>query len=86
MKLEIFKTYIITHQKIGFICFSMFLLDASIFFDKKSHMSLCLYINYCGLNNLTIKNHYSFSFIDKFLDCPSYVKQFTQLDLTNAYY
>ena len=43
-------------------------------------------MDYWGLNNLIIKNWYLLPLIGKLLDWLSRVKQFTQLDLINAYY
>ena len=56
MELETLKTYIETHLKPGFIWPSKFFAGASILFNKKPDSSLCLYVNYQGLKNLTIKN------------------------------
>lgn len=46
VKLEIFKTYIKTHQKTEFISPSKSFADTSILFDKKPNGSFYLYINY----------------------------------------
>ncbi len=86
VELETLKAYIKIHLKIEFIRPSKSLAGAPILFDKKPDHSLCLYMNYRGLNNLTIKNWYPFSLIGEALDCLGRAKQFIQLDLTNAYY
>ena len=80
------KTYIKTHLKTGFIWPSKFLAGVLILFDKKSDSSLCLCINYQGLNNLTIKNQYLLPLINKSLDQLGRAKRFTQLDLTSGYH
>ena len=58
VELETLKTYIKTNLANGFIKPSKFLAEAPIFFDKESDGSLQLFINYWGLNNLSIKNRY----------------------------
>lgn len=68
IELETLKTYIKTNLKSEFIQTSMSLDRAPIFFDKKSDGSFCLYVNYQGLNNFTIKKRYLLSFVWNFLD------------------
>ncbi len=68
VKLEILKVYIETHLKTRFIRSFKFLIDASIFFDKKPDGSFYLYIDYQSINNLTIKNQYFFLLIGEVLD------------------
>ncbi len=86
VELETLKAYIKTHLKIGFIRPSKSLAGAFILFDKKSDDSLHLYVDYQGLNNLTIKNWYRFLLIKEVLDCLGRAKRFTQLDLTSVYH
>ena len=80
------KIYIEIHLKTGFIWPSKSLASALILFDKKLDGSLCLCIDYWGLNNLTIKNRYSLPLIRESLDRLGQAKRFTQLDLTSTYY
>ncbi len=68
VELETLKTYIETHLKTGFIQPFKSPADTLIFFDQKSDGSFCFYINYWGLNNLSIKNQYPLSLINKALD------------------
>ena len=86
VELETLSAYIETHLKTGFIRPSKSPADAPIFYDKKPDGSLRLYVNYQGLNNLTIKNRYPWPLIGKSLDQLGYTKRFTQLDLTSAYH
>ena len=58
VELEILKTYIETYLKTGFIQPFKSPAGAPILFDKKPDGSFRLYIDYRGLNNLTIKNRY----------------------------
>ena len=57
-QLEILKTYIKTHLKIGFIWSSKSPASTPILFNKKPDGSFRLCVDYRGLNNLTIKNQY----------------------------
>ena len=68
VELKIFKTYIETNVANGFIWASKLLAGAPILFICKSNSSFCLYINYCRLNNFTIKNLYPFPLINKSLN------------------
>ncbi len=86
IELETLKTYIKTHLKTRFIWPSKSLARALIFFDKKLDGSLCLCINYQGLNNLIIKDRYLLPLIDKFLDQLGRAKRFIQLDLISIYH
>ena len=86
VELEILKTYIKTNLANSFIWPSKFPADAPILFVHKRNGSLQLWVNYQGLNNLTIKNKYPLMLIDESLDRLGRAKQFTQLDLTSAYY
>ena len=86
VELETLKAYIETHLKTGFIRPFKSPAGALIFFNKKLDSSFCLCVDYRGLNNLTIKNWYFFLLIGEALDRLDRVKQFTQLDLTSAYY
>ncbi len=86
VELETLKTYIETYLKTGFIRPSKSSARAPIFFDKKFDGSFYLSVNYQDLNNLTIKNQYPQPLIGEALNCLGQAKQFTQLDLTSAYY
>ena len=68
VELETLKAYIEIHLMTGFFRPSKSPISAPIFFDKNSYGSLCLCVNYRGLNNLTIKNQYPLSLIGKSLD------------------
>ena len=56
VKLETLKVYIENYLANRFIRPSKSLARAPILFDKKLDDSLRLFVNYQGLNNLTIKN------------------------------
>ena len=86
VKLEMLKTYIKTNLANGFICSSISPARASILFDRKSNRSLCLYVDYWDLNNISIKNEYPLSLVGESLNWLGRAKWFTQFDLTNAYH
>ena len=77
VKLETLKTYIETHLKTRFIRPFKSLAGALILIDKKPDGSLCLCVDYWGLNNLTIKNQYLLPLIGELLDRLSWAKRFT---------
>lgn len=56
VELETLMAYIKTHLKTRFIGLSNSPADAFIFFNKKLDGSFYLFVDYQGLNNLTIKN------------------------------
>ena len=86
VELETLKTYIETNLANGFIRASKSPAGAPILFVRKPNGSLCLCVDYRGLNNLTIKNWYPLPLIGKSLDRLGQAKRFTQLDLTSAYH
>ena len=86
VELETLKTYIEINLANGFIWPFKSLAKVLIVFDRKPDGSLCLCVDYWGLNNLTIKNQYPLPLIGESLDWLGQAKQFTQLDLTNAYH
>ena len=45
-----------------------------------------LYVNYKGLNKITIKNRYLLPLFSELLERLSYAKIFSKLDLRNVYY
>ncbi len=86
MELETLKTYIKNNLASGFIRPSKSPARVPILFDKKLSGSLRLFVDYRGLNNLTIKNRYPLPLVGELLDQLGRARRFTQLDLTNAYY
>ena len=86
VKLESLKTYIKANLASGYIRLSKSPAGASILFVRKKDSSLCLCVDYRGLNNLTIKNCYLLPLMGESFNYLGRAKRFTQLDLTNAYY
>ncbi|MCO5602137.1 hypothetical protein L7F22_056265 [Adiantum nelumboides] len=59
---------------------------APVLFQKKKDGTLRLYIDYRGLNQVTVKNNYPLPCIDKLLDRLHGLKVFTKIDLRSGYY
>ena len=76
VKLETLKTYIKANPASSFIRPSKYPAGIPIIFIQKKNSSLCLCVDYQGLNNLTIKNCYSLHLIGKLLDCLGFIKRF----------
>ena len=86
VELKTFKTYIKINLANSFIKASKLLADAPILIVCKSNAIFCLYVNYQRVNNFTIKNLYLLLLIEEFLNWLNWAKQFTYLDLINAYH
>ena len=86
VELKTLKTYIKINLANGFIRPFKSPTRAPILFDRKPDRNFHLCIDYWGLNNLIIKNQYLLPLISESLNQYGWAKQFTQLDLTNAYY
>ena len=86
VEFEILKAYIKINLANGFIRPSKSPASTPILFDRKLNSFLRLYINYQGLNNLTIKNWYPLPLIKKLLDRLGRARRFIQLKLINAYH
>ena len=80
------KTYIKANLASSFIRPSKSPAGALIPFVWKKNSSLHLFVDYRGLNNLTIKNCCLLLLIGELLTRLGCAKHFTQLDLTNAYH
>lgn len=65
MGLEILRANIKTYLKTGFVQLLKFLVGALILFNKKLDSNFCLFVNYQGSDNLTIKNQYFLLLIGK---------------------
>ncbi len=77
VELKTFKAYIKNNLANSFIKSSKSPAGAPILFEKKSDKSLRLFVDYRGLNNLTIKNQYPLVLVGKLLDRLRRVRHFT---------
>ena len=75
LKFKMLKTYIIINLANGFIYFFKLPARAFIFFNQKLDGSFCLFVNYWGLNNLTIKKNL-LVLIGELLDQFNWTKRF----------
>ena len=80
------QTFIDEHLSYGFIKQSTSAHGAPVLFVRKKDGSLCLCINYRGLNKLTKKDHYPLPLISDLLDSPSKAKIYSKIDLRHAYH
>ena len=80
-ELLMLQKYLKKHLFKGFIQVSSFSAVFSIIFVKKSEGGLCLCVDYCDLNNLTVKNRYSLPLIRETLNLLTSSVIFTKLDI-----
>jgi len=85
-RLKILQEYLLKNLTLSKICKFISLVDILILFVLKSDNNLKLYVYYCNLNIITIKNKCSLSLIKKTLNCLIDVAYFTKLNLRNTYY
>jgi hypothetical protein len=85
-ELKILKNYLNENLKKGYIQRSINSAGAPILFVSKKKGELRLYVNYRGLNKITIKNRHSLSLIGKILNRLNGIAIYTKLDLKNIYY
>jgi len=83
---DILQEYFLKNLILNRICKFINFVDTLILFVSKSDNNLKLYIDYCNLNIITIKNKYSLFLIEKTLNCLIDVVYFTKLDFKNIYY
>lgn len=76
IKLQILKTYTRADLAISFIRYIKSFAVVLVLFIQKKDNSLCLYVNYLGLNNLIIKNQYLLPFIYALPNCLGCSKYF----------
>jgi len=85
-ELLVIKTYILNNFHKGFIKYSQASFATPILFVKKPDNSLRFYIDFCKLNDLICKDHYSLLLIDKTFAHLNTVKIFTKLNIHQAFY
>ncbi len=85
-ELQVLQSYLNDVLVKGWIQHSVSLTEASVLFTLKKDSSLWLCVNYCKLNNITVKNHHSLSLINETLNWLSGVKIFIKLNLKDVYH
>ncbi|KIK15996.1 hypothetical protein PISMIDRAFT_16095 [Pisolithus microcarpus 441] len=85
-ELKALCTFIDEHLSYGFIKQSTSAHGAPVLFVKKKDGSLCLCVDYQGLNKIMKKDRYPLPLISDLLDSPSRAKVYTKIDLRHAYH
>jgi hypothetical protein len=85
LELKVLKTYLAKKMKMGFIRPSTSPFGSPILFAKKADGSLHLYVDYCMLNHITVKNQYPLPLIMEIIDYIKGAMEFTQLDIRDAF-
>ena len=78
--------FINKHLSYSFIKQSTSTHGAPVLFIHKKDGSLCLCVNYQGLNKLTKKDHYPLPLISDLLDSPSKAKIYSKINLHHTYH
>ena len=84
-ELLMLQKYLKEHLFKGFIRASSSPATFSVIFVKKPGGSLCLCVDYCDLNNLTVKNRYPLPLIRETLNLLTLSVIFTKLDIIAAF-
>jgi hypothetical protein len=84
--LKILKKYLNNNLKREYIQYFISSVEISILFILKKDRSLRLYVDYRGLNKITIKNRYPFLLIGKILNRFNGAAIYTKFDLKKIYY
>ena len=84
-ELQVLQKYLKDYLSKGFIRASSFPAASSVIFVKKPKGELCLCVNYCDLNNLTVKNQYLLPLIWETLNLMASSVIFTKLDIIAAF-
>jgi hypothetical protein len=85
-ELKLLREYLEQALYNGWIQHSISPAGAPILFVPKKDGTLCLCVDYRGLNAVTIKDRCLLPLIRETLDCLSGARYYTTLDLRNAYY
>jgi len=86
VELSALRTFIDENLNTGFIRPTASSHAAPVLFVKKKDGSLCLCIDFQGLNKITKKDHYPLPLISDLLDSPSCAKIYSKVDLRHAYH
>ena len=85
LELKVLHNYIDDKLQKGFIRPSESPAGAPVIFAKKKDGSLCLCIDYCSLNRVTIKNRYPILLINNMLDHLQGARIYLKIDLHAGY-
>ena len=85
-ELESLRTFLDEHLAMGFIHPSSSAHAAPVLFVHKKDGSLCLCMDFRGLNKITKKDRYPLPCITDLLDAPSRARIYTKINLRHAYH
>jgi len=85
-KQEALKEFIEENLNMGFIQPISSLHSTLVLFVKKKDSSLCLYVDFCGLNHIFKKDHYPLLLISNLLDSSCKAWVYLKIDLCYAYH
>ncbi|CDO68992.1 hypothetical protein BN946_scf184762.g8 [Trametes cinnabarina] len=85
VELDTLREYIEENLRSGFIRPSNSPCGAPVLFVKKKDSSLCLCVDYQGLNKITRKDRYPLPLVSDLLDTPRKARIYTKIDLRHAY-
>jgi len=83
---EALKEFIEENFNMGFIRPTSSPHSALVLFVKKKDGSLCLCVNFHGLNHISKKDHYPLPLISDLLDSPRKACVYSKIDLCHAYH
>ena len=83
---EALKEFIEENLNMGFIRLTSSPHSALVLFVKKKDRSLCLCIDFCGLNRISKKNCYLLPLISDLLDSPRKAQVYSKIDFHHAYH
>jgi len=86
LELETLKEFIKENLHTRFIHSSYLPYMVLVLFVKKKDSSLCLYMDYQGLNKITRKDRYPILLVFNLLDVPKKARIYTKIDLCSAYH
>ena len=86
IELQTLQEFIEKNTKMGIIQPSNSPYGVPALFVKKKNSTLCLYVNYQGLNHLTRKDRYPIPLITDLLDAPKKACYYTKIDLRSTYH
>jgi len=86
VELSALWTFIDENLNTGFIHPTASSHAALVLFIKKKDGSLCLCVDFRGLNKITKKDRYPLPLISDLLDSPSHAKIYSKIDIRHAYH
>jgi len=86
VELSVLWTFINKNLNTDFICPTASSHAAPVLFVKKKDGSLCLCVDFQGLNKITKKDCYPLPLISDLLDSPSCAKIYSKIDLWHVYH